>query len=51
MGESATVVVTPGVGQVRDMFNQRGMIFSHDKEFSSPSYYSMELEAIEGYFY
>jgi putative alpha-1,2-mannosidase len=48
MGESATVVVTPGAGRVRDTFEQRGMIFSHDKETVSAAYYSVEMEAIEG---
>jgi len=48
MGESAPVVVVPGAGQVRDVFEDRGMRFSHDTEVVSASYYSAELDAIEG---
>jgi hypothetical protein len=48
MGESAPVVVVPGAGQVRDTFEKRGMIFSHDNEHVSASYYSVDLEAKEG---
>jgi len=48
MGESATVVVVPGAGQVRDLFEQRGMAFSHDTEVVSASYYSVELATEDG---
>jgi hypothetical protein len=48
MGESALVVVVPGAGKVKDRFEERGMGFSHEKEVVSASYYSVELEPIEG---
>lgn len=48
MGESGQVVVVPGAGKVRDVFEQRGMTFSHDMEVVSASYYSAVLDAVEG---
>ena len=48
MGESATVTVVPGAGQVRTTFEGRGMEFRKETEKYSPSYYSVELEANEG---
>ncbi|KIJ59754.1 glycoside hydrolase family 92 protein [Hydnomerulius pinastri MD-312] len=48
MGESGQVVVVPGAGKVLPKFEDRGMQFSHDNEVVSPSYYSVELNAIEG---
>ncbi|KAG9307941.1 hypothetical protein JVU11DRAFT_12604 [Chiua virens] len=48
MGESGQVVVSPGAGEVRPRFEDRGMVFSHEREVVSASYYSVELEATEG---
>ncbi|KAI0059303.1 hypothetical protein BV25DRAFT_1809203 [Artomyces pyxidatus] len=48
MGESAQVIVVPGAGTVRSVFEERGMSFSHDNEVLTPSYYKAELSAIEG---
>ncbi|KAF9235374.1 glycoside hydrolase family 92 protein [Melanogaster broomeanus] len=48
MGESGQVVVSPGAGNVRPNFSDRGMTFSHDNEVVSASYYSVEMGAIEG---
>ncbi|THH21284.1 hypothetical protein EW146_g261 [Bondarzewia mesenterica] len=48
MGESGQVVVVPGAGQVRSVFEQRGMNFSHEDEVLTPSYYKSILSAIEG---
>ena len=35
----------PGVGDVKSIFNERGMTFSHDTEVVTASYYSVDLEA------
>ena len=48
MGESGTVTVVPGAGVIRTTFEDRGMPFSKDTETHSPSYYSVELKALEG---
>ena len=48
MGESGQVVISPGAGDVRPRFEDRGMVFSHDDEVVSASYYSVEMDAIEG---
>ena len=48
MGESGQVVVSPGAGDVRPKFEDRGMVFSHDDEVASASYYNVEMDAIEG---
>lgn len=48
MGESGQVVVSPGAGAVRTEFKDRGMTFSRDDEVTSASYYSVEMDAIEG---
>ncbi|KAG6334272.1 hypothetical protein ID866_4812, partial [Astraeus odoratus] len=48
MGESGQVVVSPGAGEVRPKFEDRGMAFSHDDEVVSASYYSVEMDAVEG---
>ena len=49
MGESATVTVVPGAGEVRATFEDRGMMESRkETERYSPSYYSVELEANDG---
>ena len=43
MGESGQVILAPGVGDVKPMFQDRGMPFRHDDEVISPSYYSAHL--------
>ncbi|PSS18931.1 hypothetical protein PHLCEN_2v3147 [Hermanssonia centrifuga] len=48
MGESGQIVVVPGAGDVKAVFEERGMAFSHTEEVITPSYYSVELDAIEG---
>jgi hypothetical protein len=48
MGESSQVVVVPGSGTVKDVFEDRGMTFNHDDEVLTASYYSVELEAQGG---
>ncbi|KAF8547214.1 glycoside hydrolase family 92 protein [Imleria badia] len=48
MGESGQVTVSPGAGEIRSKFEDRGMAFSHEREVVSASYYSVELEATEG---
>ncbi|KAI9566681.1 glycoside hydrolase family 92 protein [Boletus coccyginus] len=48
MGESGQVTISPGAGQIRSKFEDRGMAFSHEKEVVSASYYNVELEATEG---
>jgi putative alpha-1,2-mannosidase len=48
MGESGQVVVVPGAGRVRDIFEHRGMKFVHENEVVSASYYSVKMDGIEG---
>lgn len=48
MGESGQVTVSPGAGNVRSKFEDRGMAFSHEREVVSASYYSVELDATGG---
>lgn len=48
MGESAQVVVVPGAGAVQSDFADRGMRFRHDDELTTPSYYRVRMDAIEG---
>lgn len=48
MGESGQVVVVPGAGEVKSVFEDRGMSFSHDDEVITPSYYRANLEATDG---
>jgi putative alpha-1,2-mannosidase len=48
MGESGQVVVAPGAGAVKDVFEERGMVFRHDDEVLTASYYSVDMEATEG---
>ncbi|GJE97274.1 glycoside hydrolase family 92 protein [Phanerochaete sordida] len=52
MGESAQVVLVPGLGDVRPRFEDRGMRFEHADEVVSASYYSVQLndENDEGVF-
>ena len=48
MGESGPMVVVPGTGTVKDVFEERGMQFSHDDEVLTVSYYSVDLAAQDG---
>jgi putative alpha-1,2-mannosidase len=48
MGESGQVVISPGAGQVQPKFDDRGMSFTHENEVITASYYSVNLNAIEG---
>jgi putative alpha-1,2-mannosidase len=48
MGESGPVVVVPGVGKVKDGFEERGMRFRHEDEVMTASYYVVDLQASEG---
>jgi hypothetical protein len=48
MGESGPVWVAPGIGDVKPSFEDRGLKFSHEKEISTASYYTVELQTKEG---
>ncbi len=48
MGESGQVVIVPGAGPVKSVFEDRGLKFSHEDEVVSASYYSAHLSAIGG---
>jgi hypothetical protein len=48
MGESSQVVVVPGTGVAKDVFEERGMTFSHDDEVLTASYYSVEMDTQDG---
>ena|ERR1700761_521617 len=48
MGESGQVIVTPGVGQIRPAFEDRGMSFDKSGEISTASYYAVNLSSEEG---
>ncbi|KAJ7733323.1 glycoside hydrolase family 92 protein [Mycena metata] len=48
MGESAPVVVVPGIGQVKSAFADRGFGFSNASEVITPSYYRVDLDAGNG---
>ncbi|TFK88274.1 glycoside hydrolase family 92 protein [Polyporus arcularius HHB13444] len=48
MGNSGQFVVVPGAGEVRSVFEERGMNFRHDNEVTTASYYSVWLNATEG---
>ena len=43
MGESAEIAIAAGTGAVKSSFKDRGLIFSHDDEVSSPMYYKATL--------
>ncbi|KAF7354596.1 Glycoside hydrolase family 92 protein [Mycena sanguinolenta] len=45
MGESAQVVVVPGVGEVKSSFEERGLEFNNATKVISPSYYCVELDS------
>ncbi|KZV62243.1 glycoside hydrolase family 92 protein [Peniophora sp. CONT] len=48
MGESGQVVVVPGAGKIRSKFDERGMAFDMESEVLTPSYYKVEMDAVEG---
>ncbi|KAI0315644.1 glycosyl hydrolase family 92-domain-containing protein [Amylostereum chailletii] len=48
MGESGQAILFPGAGDVETVFERRGMRFSHDEETRTPSYYRVEMDALEG---
>ena len=48
MGESGQVIVVPGTGDVKPLFGERGMAFTHDDEILTPSYYRVKLNPVEG---
>ena len=48
MGESGQAVVTPGAGDVKTAFEDRGMRFSHKDEIISASYYKVQMDALQG---
>lgn len=48
MGESGQVIVVPGTGMVKDVFEQRGLSFSHDDEVITASYYSVDMGTQDG---
>lgn len=48
MGESGQVIVVPGAGEVKSVFEERGMSFSHDNEVISASYYAVDIDAKGG---
>ena len=48
MGESGQVAVIPGAGHVRSKFQERGMKFERSSEVRTPSYYRVEMDAVEG---
>ncbi|OCH93281.1 glycoside hydrolase family 92 protein [Obba rivulosa] len=48
MGESGQAIVVPGAGTVQSVFEERGMPFDHDHEVSTASYYSVQMDALEG---
>ncbi|KZT23257.1 glycoside hydrolase family 92 protein [Neolentinus lepideus HHB14362 ss-1] len=48
MGESGQVVIVPGAGNVKPVFEARGMQFSHENEIVTPSYYSVPMDAQGG---
>lgn len=48
MGESAQVSVAPGIGEVKTAFADRGLIYSHEKEISTPHYYKNTVLSASG---
>lgn len=45
MGESGHVVISPGMGEVRPLFEKRGMKFNKSSESSTPYVYEVTLDA------
>lgn len=48
MGESAEIAFSAGVGEVKPAFKDRGNLYSHDDEVSSPHYYKAILQSPTG---
>ena len=48
MGESGQAIIVPGAGDVKDLFEERGMSFSREDEVLTASYYSVNMDAKEG---
>lgn len=48
MGESGPVIVIPGAGPVKTLFEERGLEFDRETEVSTPSYYSAEMQVPQG---
>eukprot|EP00604_Paraphysomonas_vestita_P002972 CAMPEP_0174821058 /NCGR_PEP_ID=MMETSP1107-20130205/5318_1 /TAXON_ID=36770 /ORGANISM="Paraphysomonas vestita, Strain GFlagA" /LENGTH=553 /DNA_ID=CAMNT_0016037667 /DNA_START=38 /DNA_END=1696 /DNA_ORIENTATION=- len=46
MGESGEIAISPGTGDVKTAFHQRGLKFSHDDEVSTPNYYKVILNSL-----
>lgn len=44
MGESAQIVVCPGVGELHTTFDSRGLGYAHEEEISSPQYFKTLLK-------
>ncbi|KAI5115924.1 hypothetical protein M0805_004036 [Coniferiporia weirii] len=44
MGESGSMVVVPGVGEVKPAFEDRALQFEKENEFSGPAYYRVDME-------
>ena len=44
MGESGQVVLVPGVGDVKPIFEERGLAFEKNSEMTTPNYYKVDLE-------
>ncbi|KAK3068123.1 hypothetical protein LTR53_014544 [Teratosphaeriaceae sp. CCFEE 6253] len=49
MGESGQVVINPGIGEVRPLFDQRAHAFSKENEVSTPYVYEVEMLAETGH--
>ncbi|OCH93282.1 hypothetical protein OBBRIDRAFT_339599 [Obba rivulosa] len=48
MGESGPVIIVSGAGTVQSLFEKRGMSFDRAHEVATASYYSAEMDALEG---
>lgn len=48
MGESGQATIVPGAGDVKDLFEERGMSFSREDEVLTASYYSADMHVKEG---
>ena len=48
MGESGQATIVPGAGDVKDLFEERGMNFSRENQVLTASYYSVNMDVKEG---
>lgn len=49
MGESAPVEIVPGIGNdVKDLWDNRGMVADWDREVVTPSYYAIQMDTEGG---